>query len=104
MTPLVAVLAGLCTYRLTLLVTADEITERPRAWLIRAIEGRRKRRKKPKAVYLLSCPWCASFWVSLPVVASALEWGHDYWWLLAAGSLSASAVTGFLASYASPGD
>lgn len=55
-----------------------------------------------KLATLITCPWCASMWLAGPVVASAIWWGDGRGWLLAAGTLAASAVTGFLATFASP--
>lgn len=57
---------------------------------------------RAKLSYLLQCSWCASMWIAPLAVASALAWGDGWGWWLAAGTLAASAVTGFLASYASP--
>lgn len=39
MTPLVAVVAALATYSLTLLVVCDKITDRPRQWVLTHISG-----------------------------------------------------------------
>lgn len=91
--PLVALVAALALYRATLLVTADEVT---RPWREGITE------KAGRLAYLVECPWCTSMWLAPAVVGSALAWGDGWGWWLAAGSLAASAVTGFLASYASP--
>lgn len=96
MSPLVALVAALACYRATLLVTADEIT---RPWRDRALE---QLGDDSRLGYLIGCPWCASMYVAPAVVGSALAWGDGWGWWLAAGSLAASAVTGALASYASP--
>lgn len=89
-TPLVALVAALAVYRLTLLVTSDAVTEplreRSSGWL-----GE-----------LLSCPWCSSMWLAPPVVASAVWWSTGRAWWIAMGSLAASAVAGFLAEFARP--
>jgi hypothetical protein len=98
MIPFIAVLAVLATYRLTLLVVADELTEDLRkpaiAWL--------DRREHFKLATLIGCPWCASWWIGLPVAWSAHEWGTEWWWQVGALGLAASAVTGLLATFASP--
>lgn len=88
--------AVLACYRATLLVVADEITAPPRDWLIARVG------EDSRPAYLLSCPWCSSAYLAPLVLASALWWSDGWGWWLAAGSLAASAVTGFLASYASP--
>jgi len=125
MTPLVAVLAVLAVYRLALLVSADEITEPPRSWLIHRVyqatrdgvpdqphrpdgapvswdEFARRDTNAPKAIVGLLCPWCVSAYIALPVAWTAYCFGTRSWWLVPALALSASAGTGFLAEYASP--
>lgn len=90
MSPLVLLVAALATYRLTLLVTADAITaparERTWGWLAE----------------LTHCHWCASVWLAPAMVASALWWSNGWGWWLACGSLSVSAVTGVLGTFARP--
>ena len=120
MTPLVAVLAMLATYRVALLISADEITEPPRSWLIHRIythtrkgvpdkprggtwdDFARKDGDAPKAVVGLLCPWCVSVYVGFPVAWSAWCFGDRSWWFVPALALAASAVAGFLAEHASP--
>jgi hypothetical protein len=94
-TPLVAVLAVLATYRATLLVTSDTVTDRPRTWVLR-------RWPSSPVAYWVTCNWCASMTVGAVVVGSALAWSNGWGWLLVAGTLSASAVTGLLSEYATP--
>lgn len=63
---------ALGTARLTALVTGDRIARRPRWWVIdtsRAVgEG------EGYAAYLVSCPWCAGFWLSLATTCAWLLW------------------------------
>lgn len=94
MDPLVFLVASLAAYRVTMLVTADEITRPTREALTARVPAR--------VGYLLDCPWCASVWVCPPVVGSAYWWGDGWGWWVTAGGLAASAVTGVLASHASP--
>lgn len=67
MTLLEFVILGLATYRLTRLITTDNITEpiRERIW-----------KKYPphssKLGYLITCNWCMSVWVASIVVPSAI--------------------------------
>jgi hypothetical protein len=67
MTLLEFVILGLATYRLTRLITTDNIFEtfRERIW-----------KKHPphssKLGYLITCDWCTSIWVASVVVASAM--------------------------------
>lgn len=98
MTPFVAVLAVLAVYRLTLLVTADEITEAPREDALDWLDDH----DHPKLATLLGCPWCMSIWLGLPIAWSAHRWGSEPWWQIVALGLAASAVTGFLATFAKP--
>ena len=87
MTPIWMLVAGLATYRLTRLVTADRITEPFRLWV---------KRRSTTAGYLVTCDWCLSIWVA-PWVSLALVGGGDdpivRWGLLA---LAFSAGTGLL--------
>ena len=113
------VLVGLlATYRLSLLVTHDTLTERPMAalvgWLLRrkhpdspTTMGQRdvlERRAMdlPWSVKLLDCPWCVSFWLGLAVFGTGWEWGGDWYWMVPAGALAASAVAGLLTDLAHP--
>lgn len=62
MLPLLLVVAGaLATARLTRLVTADQLTlPLRRRVLSRAREG-------GQLEYLLSCAWCTSVWIGIPI-------------------------------------
>lgn len=94
--PLTFTLTALAVYRLTLLVTADELTRPWREWAIEKLGA------ESRWAYLIECPWCCSMYVAPPAVLSALAWSDGWGWKLAAGSLAASAVTGIAATYASP--
>lgn len=96
MTPTAWVLAVLAVYRATLLVVADEITRRPRDWLLRRLGV------DHAVSYLITCPWCSSLHLSILVVWTGLLWSETTWWQLGAGALAASGVTGILANIASP--
>lgn len=96
--PLVVLVAFLAHYRLTILVVADKITEPPREWLIKRLQDR----DHFSLAWLLGCQWCAGLWLAVPVAWSAIAWSNGWGWQLAALTLAASGVTGFLASYASP--
>lgn len=84
--PLYLVVSALAVYRLTRLVVADTILDRPRA----ALAGRSDR----MGVFI-TCPWCVSVWVAagwalllglLPV--AALVVGVALAWSAVAGLLS----------------
>jgi hypothetical protein len=53
--------------------------------------------------YLLTCPWCVSMYVAVLAVGSGLLLSSGWGWQLAAGALTASAVTGTWAERAAPG-
>jgi hypothetical protein len=95
-TALAWLLTALACYRLTLLTVADEITAPPRERLLRRLGS------EHRISYLITCPWCTSMYIAPVVVGSGLAWSNGWGWQLAAGSLAASAATGFLAAYASP--
>jgi hypothetical protein len=58
---------GLATYRLTRLITTDNITEpiRERIW-------DRYPPQSSKLGYLITCDWCSSIWVASIVIPSAM--------------------------------
>ena len=99
--PLALAVGALASYRLTMLVTSDTITEPLRARAVALVEQRRSTEKLAAG---LECPWCAGLWVAVPATAATLAWSHRRAWWLAAGSLAASAVTGIVSRYAAPND
>jgi hypothetical protein len=78
--------------RITRLVAADKITERPRNAILRRLPD------GSLAAYLLACRWCAGFWISLPVAAVAWWWPWHWWSIVPALALAISYVTGLLGS------
>lgn len=153
MTALVAVVAVLAVYRVTMLVTSDVITKPWRdaiidryvhpahemicypvarepetegdwpyvaecrcgekfvgdVWVDVAMEAnghtnphQGEMTKGPRWLVLLDCPWCASWWVAVPVSWSAWTFGTRAWWFVPAFALAASAVTGIVAKFAKP--
>lgn len=108
------VVDGLAAYRLTRLVVVDDLTETVRARVV-GWAYKRKRRwplsvglastaaeqvaadsHPPKLAKLVTCPWCASFYVALLVVA-ARRWLPKGWAPLA-DALAYSAVAGLIAA------
>jgi hypothetical protein len=67
MTLLEFVILGLATYRLTRLITTDNIFEtfRERIW-------KKYPPQSSKLGYLITCDWCTSIWVASIVVASVM--------------------------------
>lgn len=98
MSALVVVLAVLSCYRLTMLVTIDEILEPARENIVDWFDGH----GHPKLATLCGCPWCMSAWVGFPVAWSADQWGDERWWQVVSVALAASAVTGVIATHARP--
>lgn len=70
------VIRVLAVWRITELVTADEISREPREWVERHTSG--------KIAYLVSCKRCVSVWAGLVVVWLPKRWIN---------ALAASAVT-----------
>lgn len=90
-TVLGVVVDALATYRLTRLVVEDEIAAplRDRVWA-------RDDPGMARIGYLVTCPWCVSFWVAVAVVAARRAAPGP--WGLAARVLAFSAVTGAAAN------
>lgn len=81
------IVAALATYRLTRLVTADQITQPLRGWVVD---------RSNWFGYLITCDWCLSIWVApLPVVAM-LVFGEVLAVQIVLVSLALSALTGLL--------
>jgi hypothetical protein len=121
MTGPVLVVVLLATYRISLLVTHDTLTERP----VKAAQAWLQRRKHPDArdaanplvhedvllqrasdphllVKLTDCPWCVSFWIGAAVAGTGWLWGDRWWWFVPAAALAASALTGVLTDLSHP--
>lgn len=119
---------ALAVARVTRLITEDRITEAPRRrladWLwakaipardveqwhlrdhysaagarrIMVAERQGNDAEPPLAVYLLSCPWCASIYVAAVAAPIAYWWGLEPWFLVPALGLAFSYISGFLAA------
>jgi len=85
--PLDLVLDTLATYRLTRLLTEDELTEPIRTWV-----WKNHSPEDTKLGYFVTCPWCVSIWAGGAVVAARTLAPRP--WALAARALSFSALTG----------
>ncbi|MEV4814920.1 hypothetical protein [Micromonospora tulbaghiae] len=82
--------------RMTRLVTADEITRRPREAIVKRLP------EESPLAYLLFCRWCLSVWIAAPAAAG---WWHlsdvprwsGYWSVdVPAVALALSYATGLL--------
>lgn len=89
-------LAALGTYRLTVLVNQDFITETPRKWL--------QAKLPDKLAYMIGCPWCASFWISLPVSIVVVRWPTNRVVWAGLLALSLSAFSGLVSKLHPPED
>lgn len=87
--PLWAVVDSLAVYRVTRLVVADVILDRPRAWLSGLGDWQ---------AVLVNCAWCVSVWIALPVLALTAFAANFWVWL--AWPLAMSAVAGYLSERA----
>lgn len=87
--PVLLVVYALAVYRLTVLVTADFITERPRRWVMS--------RGDTWATFI-TCPWCTSVWLAAGwiVLASLVPTVAGVLGVL----LALSAVAGYLSEKA----
>jgi hypothetical protein len=87
----VQIVDALATYRLTRFVTADEITEEPRARLVAYLEDE----GLDGLAYLVRCPWCVSVWISAGVIAARTF--TPRWWEPGARLLALAAVAALVA-------
>lgn len=85
-------LIALSTARITRLITTDRITERFRNMVVRRLG------QDSEISYLVFCDWCVSIYVGLSVSAAAWVLGSATAFSVVAVGLSASYVTGWLAS------
>ncbi len=107
----VLVLVSLASYRLTRVVTTDELTEPLRHWVLvyfpprqgaledelgRPVDGTHTL-VPSRPVMFVNCPWCVSVWTSLVLVLAAHFSGVlNSWQLVLLGWLAASTVVGLL--------
>lgn len=88
---LLVLLAVLATARLTRLINDDVLLDRPRAAI--------QRTDRVKLAYFVTCPWCVSMYVGGGVAAAAYWYGDRAFVIVPLVALSASYVTGWLATY-----
>lgn len=88
------VLTVLAVARVTRLVNRDVLLEKVRARLLTRLTDR----GWDMAAYLVVCPWCLSMYVGALGALAWTTWGHSVPYMCVVLALSASYVTGFLAS------
>ncbi|MEU1494303.1 hypothetical protein ABZ456_29125 [Streptomyces sp. NPDC005776] len=91
---IILILAALATARITRLITADRITERPRLATVNAALAR----DWDLAAYLITCPWCVSIYTGAGMGAAWWAWGDQRWFVAVVAALAFSHTAGFLAS------
>jgi hypothetical protein len=82
---------GVATFRLTRLLTEDELLAPLRDWV-----WRKHSPEDTKIGYFVTCPWCVSIWAGALVVTARTVAPRS--WGLAARALSFSAVTGLVST------
>lgn len=91
---LTLLLAAFATARITRLVTADVLTERPRDAVINWLTFR----GHGMVAYLLSCPWCASMYVGAGAAGAWYAWGDSRVFAACCAALAFSHITGRMAT------
>ena len=81
------IIAMLATYRLTRLITADQITKGLRGWIVERSEW---------LGYLVTCDWCLSIWFAPGPAIAVLVYGDVLAVRVVLVALALSAVTGLL--------
>lgn len=92
MDTITVILAALLTARLTRLITRDKLTEPLRNQALLHLD------EDGAAAYLITCDWCASFYVGGAVAAGGAWAGLWSWWWAPVLAFVFSHVAGFLAS------
>jgi len=81
------IIAMLATYRLTRLVTADEITKGLRGWVLDRSQW---------FGYLVTCDWCLSVWIAPVPAVAVVAYGDVRAVQVALLALALSGLTGLL--------
>ena len=83
------IVASLAVARITRLLVEDKIMVGYRQWVVK------KWGPESLPAYFAHCPWCTSFWVSLPVMPVATFWPNQ-WVIAPLAVLAASMISGLL--------
>lgn len=97
---MIIVLTVLAVARVTRLITTDHIISRPRNAIVRWLSDR----DHDQLAYLVFCPWCISIYVGAGAAGAWYAWGETMPFMAVTLALTASYVTGFLASIKEAGD
>lgn len=118
--PIILIVSALAVARITRMITADKILDRPRVAVVKAAwrrahpwitreppEGQATAlamamashaQNPPLLAYLAFCPWCVSIWVGAAAAPAVWLWGARPWLFVPALALAFSQVTGLLAT------
>lgn len=97
MTVLTLIVLVAAAYRLTRLVTLDDLTRRFRVALEDRFPGRHSDDVASLPVVFINCPWCVGVWVA--AIAVALAWWGNLihpWQLVVLAWLATATGAGFL--------
>lgn len=97
MQTLTLALTMLAVARVTRLISADRVTERPRNAFARWAVARSKADDGGLLAYLVFCPWCISVYTGAAGAAAWYAWGDTRIFTAAVLALAASHVAGMLA-------
>lgn len=96
------VLTILAVARVTRLITTDKLTEAPRNALVLWLIDRRG--EGTRLAYLVMCDWCMSVYTGSVAACAYAVWHDTLAYMAVTLALSASYVTGFLASATETGE
>ncbi|QFP94065.1 hypothetical protein SEA_JABBERWOCKY_10 [Gordonia phage Jabberwocky] len=98
MDPITLLLTILFVWRVTRLIIADAILDRPRNWIVL--------RYGPEQwfAYLITCAWCVSVWVAAAVFVASYWWADTAWWFIMVATGAASLVAGVGSRWLDPID
>ena len=101
----VIILTLLATARATRLITTDVLFEGIRNKAVqRLVSPGRARVLRDKTAYLILCDWCASVYTGTAAACTYAMWHATMPFMVVVLALSASYVTGFLASVTERGE
>lgn len=99
---MIVILTVLAVARVTRLITEDRITLAPRTAVLRFLV--RRYGEDALLPYLVVCSWCASVYVGAAAAGAYWTWHGTMPYMATVLALSASYVTGFLATVTERGE
>ena len=102
---MIIALTLLAVARVTRFITTDALFDEPRVWVLQKLTNPgRARVLRDKIAYLLVCSWCSSVYVGAAAAGAYAMWHGSMPYMVTVLALSASYVTGFLASVTERGE